>query len=124
MNNKVADKFVYFFQWLKEKWFLVVGGLLGIAAIFLIKPRNKIVSSARKNAELEAKIYDLSKAASKRLDEEVGRIDNETEAKMKKLQNSKKKISAKFQQQKEDRAKELSGKTAEELAEILRAKKD
>ena len=117
------DKLKQALKWAKDKQFVVVGAAIGLAALLLV-PRKRVTEAARENAELDAKIYDLSQAASRKLDEQVEEIDRDTEAKVTKLRNSKKKASKKLEKQKEERVKELLNKTPEELVNLLKPKKD
>lgn len=118
------DKLTQAIEWVKQKWLIVAAVFVGLVALFAIKPKRREIQSAKENAKLDAKIYNLSQATSKKLDDEVERIDNETAAKVTKLRNSKKKTTEKFKKQKESRIKELSKKTPEELANLLKPKKD
>lgn len=120
----MKDKLKQAFNWAKDKWVFLAGFLVALTAVLVVRPNKRMPQVARENAQIDAKIYKLDKAASKKLDEEVEKIDRDTAEKVTKLRNSKKKDSKKFQKQKEDRVKDLSGKTAKELADLLKNKKD
>lgn len=118
------DKLKQALKWAKDKWVLLGGLLVALAAVLVVRPKKRVTEAARENAELDAKIYDLSQASSRKLDEQVEEIDRDTEAKVTKLRNSKKKASKKLEKQKEERVKELLNKTPEELVNLLKPKKD
>lgn len=120
----MMDKIKKALTWLKEKWFLVLGGVVGLVALFFVRPKNKILNSSRKNAQIDAQIFDLSEASAKKLQKTLSSIDGETEAKVRKLRNSKKKVSKKLLEEKDKRVKELTNKSAQELADLLKTKKD
>lgn len=120
----MKHKFEQALKWAKDKWVLLGGVLVALAAVLVVRPKNKVVEVARKNAEIDAKIYNLSQAAAKELDDKVEEIDRDTAAKVTKLRNSKKKASKKLEKAKEERVKELANKPATELANLLKPKKD
>lgn len=111
-------------QWVKEKWYVAVSIGLGLSALFLVRSREKVISSSRKNADLDAKVYDITEQTNIKIRDKTREIDSETRAKLIELKNKKKDVTAKFQEEKKARLEELKQKSPKELADLLKRDKD
>ena len=107
-------------KWIKEKWWVSLSGIAIVVAAVLFSKKNGSLTVVTKNRELDNNIKELEKEALKKEEQERKKVLERVGIKVAELDLQKEKKELEMLKNKKKRVKDLSSKTNEELAEMLK----